>query len=274
MKNSSKCALVILFSLESSWINLSTGTPIRTGFNAMHRFTPGHILCVRMLRLRLRSSPCTLTRFICLSLALTRCAPAQVPFTLSLNGQQQIPVQLQFRFDNTFGFLLMAGSVGLFGLLILTCCSYSCYSFYNMADYRTLLSPEYLELTGKTRWRVIKDIISARGASERQELVRVLEKLKQVQNKPQSRWKSAVGATLNARSQNADSGWDKLLAGDFEGSAATAVAQPAQSLEKKGKTGWTSIVNKTEVGSGPRARSATATAAASKWAASASLKQS
>ena len=42
-----------------------------------------------------------------------------------------------------------------------------------MSDYRTLLSPEYLELTGKTRWRVIKDIFSARGATERKELVKV-----------------------------------------------------------------------------------------------------
>jgi len=52
-------------------------------------------------------------------------------------------------------------------------CSYSCFSLYNMSDYRTLLSPEYLELTGKTRWRVIKDIFSARGATERKELVKV-----------------------------------------------------------------------------------------------------
>ncbi len=201
-----------------------------------------------------------------------------MPFRLSLNGQQQLPQILEFRYEATFTFLLMAGSVGLLGLLILGCCSLTAYQLYNMADYRTLLSPEYLELTGKTRWRVIKDILSARGTSERKELVKVLDKLKQVKQKNSqfgnSKWANAAKRALEVeKGSKAKTGWDALLAGGGETAGASAAhAAPAQSQEKKGKTGWTSIVKNTEEGAGPRARSVTATAAASKWAAAASAK--
>jgi hypothetical protein len=204
----------------------------------------------------------------------------QVPFRLSLNGQQQLPKILEFRYEATFTFLLMAGSVGLMGLLILGCCSFTAFQLYNMADYRTLLSPEYLELTGKTRWRVIKDILSARGASERKELVKVLDKLKQVKQKNSqfgnSKWANAAKRALDLeKGTKAKTGWDVLLAGGGEGAeigASAPQATPAQSQEKKGKTGWTSIVKKTEESPGSKARSVTATAAASKWAAAASAK--
>jgi hypothetical protein len=198
----------------------------------------------------------------------------QVPFRLSLNGQQDIPVTLQFRFENTFAFLLMAGSVGLFGLLILGCCSYSAFSFYNAADYRTLLSDEYLRLTGKTRWRVFKDIMSARGSHERKELVKVLAKLKEVDSQSGSRWATAAKRALEVdkRSKAKTSGWDALLSGSSAPSAASAV--PSQSSEKKGKTGWTSIVKSTESSAGPRARTTTVTPASSKWASAASAANS
>jgi hypothetical protein len=204
----------------------------------------------------------------------------QVPFRLSLNGQQQLPNSLEFRYDATFGFLLMAGSVGLMGLVILGCCSCTAFQLYNMADYRTLLSPEYLELTGKTRWRVIKDILSARGSSERKELVKVLDKLKLVKQKNSqfgsSKWANAAKRALEVeKGSKAKTGWDLLLGGGDQSAgdgAAAARAVPAQSQEKKGKTGWTSIVKNTEEGAGARARSTTATAAASKWAAAASAK--
>ena len=191
----------------------------------------------------------------------------QVPFRLSLNGQQDIPVSMQFRYDNTFQFLLMAGSVGLFGLLILGCCSYSAFSFYNMADYRTLLSDEYLRLTGKTRWRVMKDIMSARGASERKELVKVLAKLKEAQST--GKWANAAKRALEVdkRSKAKTSGWDVLLGDPAALSSAAAV--PSQSSEKTGKTGWTSIVKKTESSAGLKARTTTVTPASSKWAAAA-----
>lgn len=194
----------------------------------------------------------------------------QVPFRLSLNGQQDIPVSLQFRYDNTFQFLLMAGSVGLFGLLILGCCSYSAFSLYNMSDYRTLLSDEYLRLTGKTRWRVMKDILSARGSSERKELVKVLAKLKEAQST--GKWANAAKRALEVdkRSKAKTSGWDVLLGDPAALSSAAAV--PSQSSEKTGKTGWTSIVKKTESSAGPRARTTnttTVTPASSKWAAAA-----
>jgi hypothetical protein len=205
---------------------------------------------------------------------------SQIPFRLSLNGQQLLPNTLQFRYEATFTFLLMAGSVGLMGFLLLGCCSFTAYQLYNMADYRTLLSPEYLELTGKTRWRVIKDILSARGSSERRELVKVLDKLKQVKQKNSqfgsSKWANAAKRALEAeKGSKAKSGWDLLLAGGGESAgvgAPAAEASSAQSQEKKGKTGWTSIVKKSEEGAGPRARSVTATAAASQWAAAASAK--
>ena len=203
-----------------------------------------------------------------------------MPFRLSLNGQQQLPNSLEFRYDATFTFLLMAGSVGLMGLLILGCCSFTAFQVYNMADYRTLLSPEYLELTGKTRWRVIKDILSARGSSERKELVKVLDKLKLVKQKNSqfgsSKWANAAKRALEVeKGSKAKTGWDMLLGGSEQSAgdgAAAARAVPAQSQEKKGKTGWTSIVKNTEEGTGARARSTTATAAASKWAAAASAK--
>jgi len=171
----------------------------------------------------------------------------------------------------------MAGSVGLFGLLILGCCSYSCFSLYNMSDYRTLMSKEYLELTGKTRWRVFKDLLSARGASERKELVKVLGKLKQVQpvkNFGNSRWANAAKRALEIeRGNTTKTGWDKLLnSGESDGGQAETARSAPQSQEKKGKTGWTSIVKNTEEGSGPRARTTTATPAASKWVAAASAK--
>jgi hypothetical protein len=197
-----------------------------------------------------------------------------------LNGQQQLPNSLEFRYDATFTFLLMAGSVGLMGLLILGCCSFTAFQVYNMADYRTLLSPEYLELTGKTRWRVIKDILSARGSSERKELVKVLDKLKLVKQKNSqfgsSKWANAAKRALEVeKGSKAKTGWDLLLGGSEQSAgdgAAAARVVPAQSQEKKGKTGWTSIVKNTEEGVGARARSTTATAAASKWAAAASAK--
>jgi hypothetical protein len=200
---------------------------------------------------------------------------SQVDFKLSLNGQQNLPNVLQFRYENTFQFLLMAGSVGLFGLLILGCCSYSCFSLYNMSDYRMLLSKEYLELTGKTRWRVFKDLLSARGASERKELVRVLDKLKKVNSMKKfgnSRWASAARRALELeRGVTNKTGWDKLLSGEIGGGQAAAATDATQ--EKKGKTGWSSIVKTSEEGSGPRARnSSTATPAASKWVAAASSK--
>jgi len=200
-----------------------------------------------------------------------------VNFRLSLNGQQNLPNALQFRYDNTFGFLLMAGSVGLFGLLILGCCSYSCFSLYNMSDYRTLMSKEYLELTGKTRWRVFKDLLSARGASERKELVKVLDKLKQVQPVKKfgsSRWANAAKRALEIeRGNTTKTGWDKLLnSGEGDGGQAETARSAPQRQEKKGKTGWTSIVKNTEEGSGPRVRTTTATPAASKWVAAASAK--
>lgn len=203
-----------------------------------------------------------------------------MPFRLSLNGQQQLPNSLEFRYDATFTFLLMAGSVGLMGLVILGCCSFTAFQVYNMADYRTLLSPEYLELTGKTRWRVIKDILSARGSSERKELVKVLDKLKLVKQKNSqfgsSKWANAAKRALEVeKGSKAKTGWDLLLGGSEQSAgdgAAAARVVPAQSQEKKGKTGWTSIVKNTEEGAGARARSTTATAAASKWAAAASAK--
>ncbi len=170
----------------------------------------------------------------------------------------------------------MAGSVGLFGLLILGCCSYTCFSLYNMSDYRLLLSKEYLELTGKTRWRVFKDLLSARGASERKELVKVLDKLKKVQKVQKfgnSRWASAAKRALEMeKGPTTKTGWDKLLSGEGQGGAAAVAASSPAAQENKGKTGWASIVKKTEEGPGPKARSATATPAASKWAAAASYK--
>ena len=203
---------------------------------------------------------------------------SQVPFKLSLNGQQPLPNQLEFRYDSTLTFLLMAGSVGLIGLIVLGCCSYCCFSLFNMSDYRTLLSPEYLELTGKTRWRVVKDIFSARGATERKELVKVLDKLKAVREKKTqfggSKWALAAKRALDSeKGAKSKTGWDLLLAGGGGASPASAAsAAPAQSEEKKGKTGWTSIVKKTEAGAGAKPRITTATPAASKWAAAASTK--
>jgi hypothetical protein len=250
----------------------------------MHHSVHGHIQCVRTF------SRSQLLFFVLLTLginfnlsvkAVHLCnlfCFSQVDFKLSLNGQQNLPNSLQFRYDNTFQFLLMAGSVGLFGLLILGCCSYSCFSLYNMSDYRMLLSKEYLELTGKTRWRVFKDLLSARGASERKELVKVLDKLKKVNSMKKfgnSRWASAARRALEQERGGVTNktGWDKLLSGESGGGQAAAATAPPETQEKKGKTGWSSIVKTSEEGSGPRARtSSTATPAASKWVAAASSK--